>query len=97
MIIMQRDIVRIVEADGTVVATYKYDPWGKITSSTGTMASVNPLRYRGYYFDSETGFYYLMSRYYDPEIGRFINADALASTGQDIIGFNMFRIVIILL
>ena len=97
MIIMQHDVVRIVETDGTVVATYKYNAWGNTTSSTRTMEAVNPLRYRGYYFDSETGFYYLMSRYYDPEIGRFINADALVSTGQDIIGFNMFRIVIILL
>ena len=54
------------------------------------MASVNPLRYRGYYFDSETGFYYLMSRYYDPEIGRFINADGLVATGQGLLGNNMF-------
>ena len=54
------------------------------------MLTVNPLRYRGYYYDSETGFYYLQSRYYDPELGRFINADDFASTGQGILGNNMF-------
>ena len=61
---------------------------------SGTYASTlgqnNPIRYRGYYYDSETGFYYVSSRYYDPEIGRFINADGLVSTGQGILGNNMF-------
>jgi len=51
---------------------------------------VNPFRYRGYYYDTETGLYYLQSRYYDPEIGRFINADGLVSTGQGVLGNNMF-------
>lgn len=54
------------------------------------MASINPLRYRGYYYDQETGLYFLMSRYYDPAICRFINADSFASTGQGILGYNMF-------
>ena len=48
------------------------------------------LHYRGYYYDTETGFYYLQSRYYDPEIGRFINADSYTSTGQGFLGYNMF-------
>ena len=52
--------------------------------------ATNPLRYRGYYYDSESGFYYLQSRYYDPQIGRFINADQFASTGQGFLGYNMF-------
>ena len=51
---------------------------------------MNPFRYRGYYYDTETGLYYLQSRYYDPEIGRFINADGLVSTGQGVLGNNMF-------
>ena len=51
---------------------------------------MNPLRYRGYVYDTETGFYYLQSRYYDPEIGRFLNADAYTSTGQGVLGNNMF-------
>ena len=54
------------------------------------MAEINPLRYRGYYYDTETGFYYLQSRYYDPAMHRFINADSLASTGQGIVGTNMY-------
>ena len=87
----QGDVVRIVDGSRNVVASYSYDPWGKIISSSGTLANVNPLRYRGYYYDSETGFYYLQSRYYDPAIGRFINADSYAST--DMVGLlstNMF-------
>lgn len=51
---------------------------------------MNPLRYRGYYYDNETGFYYLESRYYDPVVGRFISADSYASTGQGALGCNMF-------
>ena len=61
---------------------------------SGTYASTlgqnNPIRYRGYYYDSETGFYYLNSRYYDPEIGRWINSDGYVSTGQGVLGNNMF-------
>ena len=59
-------------------------------SATGWLADINPIRYRGYYYDQETGLYHLWSRYYDPQTGRFINADALASTGQGILGNNMF-------
>ena len=74
--------------------TYTYDAWGNILSVGGPMASTlgqeNPLRYRGYVYDTETGLYYLQSRYYDPETGRFINADAFTSTGQGLTGNNMF-------
>ena len=59
-------------------------------TATGTMASINPLRYRGYYYDTESGLYYLKSRYYDPNICRFVNADSFVSTGQSIVGCNMF-------
>jgi RHS repeat-associated protein len=55
-----------------------------------TLGALNPLRYRGYVYDTETGFYYLQSRYYDPQIGRFLNADAFTSTGQGLLGNNMF-------
>lgn len=86
----------------TLVATYNYDPWGKLLSVknasgstisstlTAHIANVNPFRYRGYYYDAETGFYYLRSRYYDPAISRFINADSYATTGQGFLGANMF-------
>ena len=79
----------MVNSAGTVVASYEYDPYGNVTG-TGSMANTNPLRYRGYYYDAETEMYLCGSRYYDPAIGRFINADSFASTGQGIIGFNMF-------
>ena len=87
----QGDVVRIVNSSCGTVASYTYDPWGKIISSSGTLADINPLRYRGYYYDAETGFYYLQSRYYDPEIGRFINADSYASTdATGLLSTNMF-------
>ena len=87
---LQGDVVKLIDQDGAVAAAYAYDAWGNILSQSGNMAEKNPLRYRGYYYDSETGFYYLQSRYYDPATRRFINADALTSTGQGFIGTNMF-------
>jgi RHS repeat-associated protein len=87
---LQGDVMYLVDANGVQVAAYDYDPYGKIISATGDLAEINPLRYRGYYYDTETGFYYLQSRYYDPEICRFINADSYASTEQGFIGYNMF-------
>ncbi|MBR6666207.1 MAG: RHS repeat-associated core domain-containing protein [Lachnospiraceae bacterium] len=86
----QGDVIRMIDSTGATVASYEYDPFGNIVSATGTMAEANPLRYRGYYYDRETGFYYLNSRYYDPKLGRFINADSYVSTGQGIMGYNMF-------
>ena len=87
---LQGDVMYLVDSSGNQVAAYLYDPFGKVLSSSGTMAEINPLRYRGYYQDSETGFYYLQSRYYDPAICRFINADSYASTGQGLVGYNAF-------
>ena len=59
-------------------------------SQAETIGEANPFRYRGYYYDTEIGLYYLQSRYYDPEVGRFLNADGLISTDRGLIGFNMF-------
>ena len=87
---LQGDIVAIVDKDGNEVASYTYNAYGEIISQSGAMADINPLRYRGYYYDAETGLYYLQSRYYDATTGRFINADDYASTGQDFSGCNMF-------
>ena len=87
---LQGDVVQIIDANGVMQAEYVYSPWGEIVSAEGDLAEINPLRYRGYYYDSETGFYYLQSRYYDPENHRFINADSFASTGQGFVGTNMF-------
>ena len=77
---LQGDVVKLIDQDGAEAAAYTYDAWGNILSQSGSMAEKNPLRYRGYYYDSETGFYYLQSRYYDPATRRFINADSYAST-----------------
>ena len=78
------------ESDKALVASYSYDSWGNILAKSSDLADINPFRYRTYYFDTETWFYYLQSRFYDPAIGRFINADSLVSTGQDALGYNMF-------
>ena len=88
---LQGDVVQIIDEGGVLQAEYVYSPWGEIISAEGDLAEINPLRYRGYYYDSETGFYYLQSRYYDPENHRFINADSYASTDSgDAIACNMF-------
>ena len=74
---LQGDIIGIVDTNGIEVATYRYDAWGSVIAieGNGEIAKQNPYRYRGYYFDEEIGLYYLQSRYYDAEVGRFINAD----------------------
>lgn len=75
----QGDVVALSDTNGTVVVEYTYDAWGNPLSVTGTGATTigqkNPFRYRGYFYDIETGLYYLQSRYYSPKIGRFICAD----------------------
>ena len=90
----QGDVTGLVDSTGAKVVTYAYDPWGKTWAASGTLAftlgTFNPLRYRGYVYDTETGLYYLNSRYYNPVWGRFINADGFVSTGQGISGNNMF-------
>ena len=90
----QGDVVAIINGNGDFVVEYYYDAWGRLLSTTGTLATTlganNPLRYRGYVYDTETGLYYLQSRYYNPTWSRFINADSYVSTGQKIIGYNMF-------
>ena len=87
---VQGDVVCLVTDTGTVVAEYEYDSWGRVITKTGSMADINPLGYRGYYYDAESGLYYLQSRCYDPVTCRFINADSYVSTGQDFLGYNMF-------
>ena len=86
----QGDVEKVISADGTILASYTYDAWGNVLTSEGSLATANPIRYRGYYFDTETSLYYLQSRYYDPAIGRFINADNYATTYKTSTGANMF-------
>ncbi len=92
---LQGDIIAILDGNGSSVVEYSYDSWGKLLATTGTMATTlgadNPLRYRGYYYDKETGLYYLQSRYYDPETGRFLNADNIVSGNfESVKGFNLY-------
>ena len=92
---LQGDIVAIYNEGGTKLISYTYDAWGNVSTTFGHSghwweASLNPFRYRGYYYDIETGFYYLNSRYYNPNWGRFINADGYVSTGTGLLGHNMF-------
>ena len=90
----QNDIVKLIDSSGNTVVEYLYDSWGKIIATTGSLANTvganQPFRYRGYVYDTETGWYYLQSRYYDPTTCRFISADVLLSTGQGVIGHNSF-------
>ncbi|MBQ7171523.1 MAG: RHS repeat-associated core domain-containing protein [Clostridia bacterium] len=93
---LQGDVLELMEMNGETVAFYEYDPWGKVLSvkdasgnaitSATHIANVNPIRYRGYYYDTESGFYYLRSRYYDPEVCRFISADDWLEVGL----YNLF-------
>ncbi len=97
---MRGDVEDLYWGSGNLACHYTYDTWGNVISVTDIngkeitnanhIGLMNPIRYRGYYYDSEIGMYYLQSRYYNPQVGRFINADGYVSTGQDVTGYNMF-------
>ena len=91
---LQGDIINITDSTGAKVVTYTYNAWGKIMSMTGNMelAVNNPFRYRGYYYDVESGLYYLNSRYYDPQTGRFINADIPETLTADFENFAQYNL-----
>lgn len=78
---LQGDVIGLIDSANTEVVKYTYDAWGKPLSVTGSLANTigyyNPFRYRGYVYDVETGLYYLRSRYYNPNWGRFVNADSI--------------------
>ena len=90
----QGDVVGIYDVDGAIKAWYTYDAWGKILdiwqADGYTVGELNPIRYRGYYYDTETDYYYCQSRYYNPEWCRWISADALMDTKIGILGTNMY-------
>ena len=93
------DITSIYDGEGNMVAKYEYDAWGNVLTVTNSnnseitdpnhIANLNPFRYRSYYYDSESGLYYLMSRYYDPVTHRFVNADGYFQSGDGILDTNM--------
>ena len=97
---LEGDVTAVLDESGTKAAQYVYDMWGKLVgvydgagkavTDPEHIALRNPFRYRGYMYDEESGLYYLQSRYYDPVTGRFVNADGFVSTGQGLMGNNMF-------
>lgn len=90
---VQGDVLGLYDDAGVQLVSYVYDAWGDVASLTDSsgfnLGTLNPIRYRGYYYDEETGLYYVSSRYYDPEIGRWINADVMFDT-ETVLGFNLF-------
>ena len=98
---LQGDIVAMADATGAIKCSYTYNSWGKVLSIAGPSgtpsltdhtnpANINPFRYRGYYYDAENQLYWLQSRFYDPNTGRFLNADGYVTTGQGLLSTNMF-------
>lgn len=94
---LQGDILKIYAENGEIAVEYKYDSWGKLVSTTAHagyahISSANKLLYRGYYYDSETEYYYLNSRYYDPQVKRFISPDNVNYLGanDDMSAFNLY-------
>ena len=94
---LQGDIIAITDSNGNTVARYSYDAWGVCTIVQDTtvvgIAAINPFRYRGCYYDSEIGMYYLQSRYYNPAVGRFINADEVSiicMSPLKVLGYNIY-------
>lgn len=94
------DVDQIYDTKGNLLARYIYDTWGNtlsVTDASGKaitdplhIASINPIRYRGYYYDAETGLYYLQSRYYDTTTRRFLNADEILGANSDINALNLY-------
>ncbi len=90
---IQGDVIELVDISGNTVARYKYDAWGNIRNIYDSglgIANINPFRYRSYYYDTESGLYYLQSRYYDPKIGRFISSDGMVGSIGDVHSHNMY-------
>ncbi|WP_055666131.1 RHS repeat domain-containing protein [Desnuesiella massiliensis] len=97
----QGDIIGLIDSDGVRVVSYAYDSWGKLISIKDKdgkdvitdkthVGYKNPYRYRGYRYDNETGLYYLQSRYYNPEWGRFLNADSVGGKVGELLSHNVF-------
>ena len=91
------DIIGILNSNYEEIVTYEYDSWGAISNITDTsginLGTINPFRYRSYYYDEETKLYYLNSRYYNPEWGRFVNGDSIILANKDTISGNIFQYV----
>ena len=92
----QANIVALLDNTGAVVVKYNYDAWGMcqttvVDSSATTIAELNPFRYRSYYYDTQTDLYFLKTRYYDPETGRFMTIDDISYLDPESInGLNLY-------
>lgn len=94
------DVLGLYNGNGDLVAQYEYDSWGNVLSvknasgaaitNQNHVGNLNPIRYRGYYLDSETGLYYLLARYYDSVTHRFINSDNQVPNTGKLGGYNLF-------
>ena len=94
------DITSIIDSEGNIICSYIYDGFGnhivlnqenKVDLELNSIGHINPFRYRGYYYDEETGLYYLNSRYYDPSTCRFISPDNIEYLDSNSInGLNLY-------
>lgn len=91
---LQGDVTQIRDENNNLIASYVYDAWGKVLSTTeyttNNIGAKNAIRYRGYYYDAESNLYYLNARYYDPQVKRFLNPDAILGANGGLVGYNMF-------
>ena len=98
------DIIGLLDENGIIVVSYSYDSWGKllsikdsnntdVTNNMNHIGNINPFRYKSYYYDVETGLYYLGHRYYNPELIRFISPDSIIGANKDILSYNLYSYV----
>ena len=101
---IQEDIIGILDSDYNVIVNYQYDAWGRILSitdnngneitNTNHIAYINPFRYRSYYYDNETKLYYLNTRYYNPNWGRFLNTDKTLGDLREL--FYIYMLIVVM-
>lgn len=97
------DVIGILDQNNEIIVTYEYDSWGKVLSIKDSLGNpitdkanighINPFRYRSYYYDTETELYYLNNRYYNPNWGRYLNADGIVGANEDINSYNIYAYV----